>query len=156
MDMYESLYSSSSALNEQIARQLFEILPEQGPVVVLVDRQGHLWPSNSERFSQFNVAESLLKEVCAKIDDGAEPVVTQVADSSVVAAELATDHTKCGYVVIILQQYGPESTLANIDLVEMLLSQINLIAKLIEKNSRLYELQMTQWSMYGQVEAPIN
>ena len=156
MDMYESLYSSSSALNEQIARQLFEILPEQGPVVVLVDRQGHLWPSNSERFSQFNVAESLLKEVCAKIDDGAEPVVTQVADSSVVAAELATDHTKCGYVVIILQQYGPESTLANIDLVEMLLSQINLIAKLIEKNSRLYELQMTQWSVYGQVEAPIN
>jgi hypothetical protein len=156
MDMYESLYSASSALNEQIARQLFEILPEQGPVVVIVDREGHLWPSDSERFSQLNVSESLLKEVCAKIDDGAEPVVTQVGDCSVVAAELATDHTKCGYVVIVLQQYGPESTLANIDLVEMLLNQVNLVAKLIEKNSRLYELQMRQWSMYGQVEAPIN
>jgi hypothetical protein len=156
MDMYESLYSSSCALNEQIARQLFEVLPEQGPVVVIVDREGHLWPSDTERFSQLNVGESLLKKVCANIDDGAEPVVTQVGDSSVVAAELATDHTKCGYVVVVLQQYGPESTLANIDLVEMVLSQINLIAKLIEKNSRLYELQMRQWSVYGQVEAPIN
>jgi hypothetical protein len=50
---------------------------------------------------------------------------------------LATDRTNCGYLVIALPRYGPESTLTNIDLVEALLSQITLIARLVEKANLL-------------------
>ena len=150
MDMYDSFFSPSCVLNEQIARQIFNILPERGPIMVITDRDGHFWPSDSEEFSKLNISESFLKELRTKIDDGAEPVVTQVDDYSIIAAQLATEQTNCGYVIIALPQYSPESTLINIDLIEILLNQINLIAKLIEKNNLLYELQMKQYNVYGQ------
>ena len=142
MNMYDSLFSSSCALNEQIARQIFDILPEQGPVMIIMDREGNCWPSDSEKFSSLNISESFLKEVCDKIDDGDEPIVTQISDCSVVAAQLTTERTNCGYVIIALPKYSPESTLVNIDLIEILLNQTALIARLIEKNNLLYELQM--------------
>jgi len=146
MDMYESLFSPSCVLNEQIARQIFDILPERGPVMVIIDRDGNCWPSDSEKFSKLNISESFLKELRTKIDDGAEPIVTQVDDYSIIGAQLATERTNCGYVIIALPQYSPESTLINIDLIEILLNQINLVAMLIEKNNLLYELQMKQFS----------
>lgn len=142
MDIYESLLSQSFVLNEQIARQLFEVLPEQGPVVLIMDRNGNTWPSDSEEFARLNISESHLKELRAKIDDGVEPVISQTNDCSIIAAQLATDRSNCGYVIVALPQYSPESTLINITLIETLLNQFNLIAKLLEKNNRLYEVQM--------------
>ena len=156
MDMYDSLFSPSGVLNEQIAREVFDILPEGSPIVIIMDREGNCWPSHSEKFLKLNINESFLRELCDKIDDGAEPVVTQVDDFSVIAAQLATERTNCGYVIIVLPQYSPESTLINIDLIETLLNQIGLIARLIEKNNLLQELQMKQCSVYGQSEIASN
>jgi len=157
MDIYESLCSPGFELTEQIARQVFEVLPERGPVIVIMDSEGNNWPSDPEEFAKLNISESFLKELCAKIDDGAEPVVTEVNGCSVIAAQLATEHSNCGYVIIALPQYSPESTLVNIDLIEMLLNQIGLIAKLIEKNNLLYEVligspygQMKHYQVFGQ------
>jgi hypothetical protein len=79
-------------------------------------------------------ARRLLKDLRAKVDDGAEPVITQVGETSVTVAQLATDQTNCGYVIVALPRYSPESTLANIDLVEALLSQITLIARLSRRS----------------------
>ena len=156
MDMYDSLFSPGSVLNEQIARQIFDILPEHGPVMVIMGRDGHFWHSDSEKFSSFNISEPFLKELCYRIDDGSEPVITQVEQCSIVAFQLATENTNCGYVILVLPQYNPESTLVNIDLIEILLNQIGLVAKLIEKNNLLYELQMEQFNTYGQGKASSN
>jgi len=156
MDMYDSLFSPGHLLNEQIARQIFDILPDGGPVMMIMDGEGNCWPSDSEKFSTLNISESLLREVCAKVDDGDEPVVTQLNDCSIVAAQLATERTKCGYVIIALPQYSPESILINIDLIEILLNQIGLIARLIEKNNLLYELQTKQFSIYDRSEISSN
>jgi hypothetical protein len=156
MDMYDSLFSPAGILNEQIARQIFNILPEQGLVMLIMDKDGSCWPSNSEEFSQLNISESFLREICGKIDDGAEPVVTQSDDCSIIAAQLATERTDCGYAVILLPHYSPESTLVNIDLIEVVLNQIGLIATLIEKNNLLYELQMKHYSSYGPNQATSN
>jgi hypothetical protein len=145
MNMYESLSSPSFMLNEQIARQVFEVLPERGPLVLIMDKRGDSWPSDSEEFTKLNISESFLKELCAKIDDGAEPVVTQAEDCSIIATELATEQHDCGYVIVALPNYSPESTLANMDLIETLLSQFSLIARLIEKNNRLYEAQVRHY-----------
>lgn len=150
MDICESQFSRSSVLNEQIAGAIFDILPEDGPIVIIVGRDGNHWLSDSANFSRLNISESFLKGLCAKIDDGAEPVVTQVNDFGVVAAQLSTEETNCGYVIIALPQYSSESTLINIGLIEMLLNQIGLIAKLVEKNEQAYELQMKQLGMYSQ------
>ncbi len=156
MDIPDSLLSPVAVLNEQIARQIFELLPERGPVMIIMDREGNFWPSDSEQFSKLNISKEFLKELCGKVDDGAEPIVTQTNDCSVVAAQLATEQTNCGYVLLAMPQYSPGATLANIDLVEIVLSQVSLIAKLIEKNNLLYELQMKQFSVYSGIETPSN
>jgi hypothetical protein len=156
MNMYDSLVSPRRMLNEQVTRQVFDLLTERGPIMVIMDRNGNCWPSNSEEFSKLNISESFLRELCAKIDDGTEPVITHTDDSSIVAVQLATEQTNCGYVIIALPQYNPESTMVNIDLIETLLNQTSLIAKLIEKNNLLYELQMKQSSLYDQDEAASN
>lgn len=156
MNLHESLISPGFMLNEQVARQVFEVLPEQGPILLIMDREGHNWPSDSQAYSKLNISESFLKDLCAKIDDGAEPVITQVNDCSIVAAQLATERNNCGYVIIALPQYGPEPTLINIDLIEILLSQLSLIAKLIEKNNLLYEVQMKHYRLCGPSEITSN
>jgi len=156
MDMYDSMFSPSYALIDQIARRIFDILPERGPIMVIMDIEGNLWPSNPDEFGKLNISTASLRELCAKIDDGAEPVITQVSDASITAAQLATERSNCGYVIIVLPQYSPESTLINIDLVETLLNQTVLIAELIEKNNLLHELQTKLHSVYGKSEVPSN
>lgn len=156
MDMYDSQFSQCGTLNEQIARQLFDILPEQGPVMLIMDRDGKSWASDSEKFSKLSISELFLKELCAKIDDGDEPIITQVNDFSIVAAQLATEQNNCGYVIIALPQYSPESTLINIDLIEILLNQIGLIATLIEKTRSVYALPTSQFSVCSQGETSLN
>jgi hypothetical protein len=156
MDTYESLFSPSFVINEQIARQIFEVLPEEGPIIAIIDKNGNIWPSNSEEFDKLDLSESFLKELCAKIDDGAEPVITGSNDCSIIAVQLATQRNNCGYVVIALPQYSPESTLININLIEILLNQFSLIAKLIEKNNMLYEVQMKHYRVCGQNEIAYN
>jgi len=156
MNMHESLCSPSFMLTEQVARQIFEVLPEGGATIVIIDREGNNWPSDPEEFAKLNISESFLKELCTKIDDGDEPVVTGADDCSVIAAQLATERSNCGYVVIALPQYSPESILINIDLIEILLNQIGLIAQLIEKNNLLYEVQMKHYRVCGQSEIALN
>ena len=156
MNIYESLSSPGFMLNEQIARQVFEILPEGGPLVLIMDREGNSWPSSSHDFANLAVNEPFFRRMCAKIDDGAEPVLAQLDEFSVIGTQLATDRSNCGYIIIALPQQSPESTLANIDLLEMLLNQIGLIAKLIEKNNLLYEMQMKHYRLCAQSEVASN
>jgi hypothetical protein len=156
MNLHESLSNPSFVLNEQIARQVFDVLPDQGPILLIMDRDGHTWPNDSDEYEKLKIDEQFLKELCAKIDDGSEPVVTQIDDCSIVAAQLATERNNCGYVIIILPKFSPESTLINIELIEMLLNQLNLIAKLIEKNDLLYGVQMKHYRIHSQSEIALN
>ncbi|MGA2093055.1 MAG: hypothetical protein ABSH16_06560 [Sedimentisphaerales bacterium] len=146
-----AVYTQDCVLNEQIARQVFDILPEDGPLVIIVSRTlrgGPLnyWPSDTERFTNLGLTDGFLKDLCAKLDDGDEPIITQVNDFSIVATALVTERTNCGYIIMALPQYTPESTLANLGLIEILLSQVGLIAHLIEQNNLLYEHNMNQFA----------
>ena len=150
MNIHDNLYSHTSVLNEQIARQVFSILPDTGPVVVITDRQGNCWPSDSERFSELNLSDLFLTQICDRIDDGVDYVTTQIADVSVVGSQLSTQRTNCGYVFIIMPQCNAESAAKHTDLVEILLGLITLTAALIEKNTLLYELQLKHQDVYAQ------
>jgi hypothetical protein len=153
MDMFSSSYSPSCVLNEQIARQIFDILPEDGPMMVIISKEGNCWPSDAEGFTKLNISDGYIKELCAKIDDGEEPIITNVNDFSLVVTGLATERSDCGYLMIVLPHYSPESTMANIGLIEILLSQVGLIAHLIEQNNMLYERQMKQLVGCGHTES---
>ncbi|MCK4913087.1 MAG: hypothetical protein KAI59_03535 [Planctomycetes bacterium] len=153
MDRCDLPFSSRYMLTEKIARHIFASLPQNGSIVVIVDRDGNYWPSNSDFFSALNVSSFFLQQLCAKVDDSTEPILSQLNDSSVVAARLATERTDCGYVFLIMPHRSPESTLENIDLIEMLLSEITLTAALAEKNNLLYELGQKHSDMYNNSEA---
>ena len=148
MDMEAELFSSSCPLNEQVAQQLFDILPESGPIVVIMDKEGNCWASDSEEFSKLGISESFFGDLFAQIDDGAEPVITQANNCGIAAAQLTAEQTNCGYVIVAMPGFSTESTLANIDIVETLLNQTCLIARLIEANNFLHGLQAKQLSVY--------
>lgn len=156
MDMLGSSYSPGCVLNEQIARQVFDLLPEDGPMMIIISRQGNCWPSNAEGFTKLGISDGYIKDLCAKVDDGEEPIITQVNDFSIVATALATEQNNCGYIIIALPHYTPESTMANIGLIEILLSQVGLIAHLIEQSNMLYERQMKQLVTCGQTDGDPN
>lgn len=156
MDICDATFSAMHLLSEQVARQVFDVLPERGPMVVIMDRDGGCWPSHPEEFARLNLSETLLKDLRAKVDDGAEPVITQVGDVSVVVAQLATDRSHCGYAAVVLTHHSAESTLAHIDLVEALLSQIALIARLIEKSSMLGRSHVNHYAAYSTSQAASN
>jgi hypothetical protein len=159
MNIYDPLVSPTYLLNEQVARQVFEMLPEGGPVVLIVDRAGHHWPSDSQAYAALNISDDFLTQLWERVDDGGEPVISQTPEHTIVAAELATERTRCGYIALILPANVPEHAIANIDLVEIVISQVNLIARLIEKNVLLYELQskyIPGTSQYVEHEAALN
>lgn len=145
MDLCSTKASDTQTLSEQIAREVFDMLPERGPILVVMDREGNYWPSHPEEFAKLGISEAILSDLRAKVDDGAEPVITQVGETSVTAAQLATDQTHCGYVIVVLPRYSPESALTHIDLVETLLSEISLIARLVEKTSMLTQGHMNHY-----------
>jgi len=146
MDLCNTSVSDTHSLSEQIAREVFDVLPERGPILVIMDRDGQCWTSHPEEFTGLRIDASLLRDLRAKVDDGAEPVITQVGETSVTIAQLATDQTNCGYVVVVLPRCAPESALTHIDLVEALLSQVALIARLVEKTATLTRGQMNHYS----------
>ncbi len=156
MDIFDSMFSKSSVLSEQLVPQIFDILPEDGPFMVIMDSEGNLWSSSEEEFSKLSIDVSFLKELRARVDDGMEPVTTQVENISVTAAQLVTEQNNYGYVFIVLPQYSPELTLINIDLIEALLNQTALITDLVEKNNQLLELQLKLESLYHSGITPSN
>ncbi len=157
MDMFDSLFSPSGMLNEQVARHVFEILPEDGPILVILDRHGNFWPSDSQKFNDLPVSETFIREICNRVDDGCEPVMSKIEDHTLVASQLHTQRTNCGYVVIIgVCEKEDEDETFSFDLAEIVINQISLIASLLEKNNLLYELQMKKLSEFTQDHKRVN
>ncbi|MFH1615429.1 MAG: hypothetical protein ABIG61_10165 [Planctomycetota bacterium] len=138
--MYDSLSSPGSILNEQTARQVFDILPQPDWLMVIIGSDGSCWPSDSNAFQNFDT--DVIKQLCSRIDDGEEPVIRQIGRYAVIITDLAAEQVKCGYVMIALQRYDMEWLIDNTEIFEFILDQVNLITRLIEKNNHLYELQL--------------
>jgi hypothetical protein len=124
------------------------MLPERGPIVAIMDRQGNFWPSSTEEFARSQLDEAVLQELRAKVDDGVEPVIAELGGVSVAAAQLATEQTNCGYVLVALPRRDARASTAEVGLLEALLSQIALVARLIERNSLLTEARAEPYSGY--------
>ncbi len=156
MDAYDEMFSGGFALNEQIAQQLFDALPDDGLVVAVVDGSGHYWANDPDAFSRLNLVETLLNDLQAQVDDGLEPATTQVGDTMVVVGELRTESTHCGYVVLGIPGATGDTNESRFDLIDALLGQISLVARLTERYRQLSDMQMKCFSAYGTSHAPVN
>jgi hypothetical protein len=142
MDMCNTESSASDVLSEQVARQVFESLPEQGVIVAIVGPDGTRRPSDPEEFARLGLDESAIAELRVRVDDGAEPVTTRIGDASIAMAQLTGEHVNLGYVIVAVPRYGAKSSGSDISLVEALLGQISLVARLVEKNALLGAAQI--------------
>ncbi|OHB65097.1 MAG: hypothetical protein A2Y77_00395 [Planctomycetes bacterium RBG_13_62_9] len=142
MDTCDMMFSAGHVLSEQVARQVFDALPEQGVVVAIVGHDGTRWQSQPEELSRLGVDEAVLAELRARVDDGAEPAVVRLGDASVTMAQLTTEHTNCGYAIVAVSRSLAKPAVADIALLEAFLSQVSLVARLIERNSLLADTQI--------------
>jgi len=156
MDACNAVLSAVDGLNEQVARQVFEAVPESGLVLAILDRRGNCWPSDSDAFSRLGLDETLLNALCARVDDGVDPARVSVGDAVVTVTQLATEQTNCGYLVLVEPPRGGDPTRASQDLVEVLFSQISLVARLVEQQGRISDAQVNCYSAYGTRRAPAN
>ncbi len=156
MDTRNRGISTHSAVNDQIAREVFDALPERGPIVVLMDRAGHCWSSHPQEYAKLNISPALVADLRAKVDDGAEPIFTHTQDTSLTMAQLPTENPGCGYVLIAIPRCRSELTQTHIDLIESLLSQIALVAVLTEHNHLLKERQASYHGVHEPSEAIAN
>jgi len=155
MNIYDSLISSDDTLKEQIAGELSDFVTADGPFIAIRDMQGNCWISDEERFSHFLPNGKLLEQTLAKIDDGFDPVIDQTDNCAFVVTQLSTERVSYGYLFLILPGYTAETTLANIEIIDLLLGQVELITRLIEKNNHLYHLQIKHLSSTLPHKSPV-
>ncbi len=141
MNLYNSMFSQDAMFNELLAEQIFGMIPEQGPLVVIMDNEGNCRASDSELFEKLNLNKEWIDNFCSKISDGVEPVISHIDNYGVIGAQLIGEHNMCGYVIMVTEEAGLESMLAKIELLEMILNQFNLIAQLTEKCNTFYQIQ---------------
>lgn len=156
MDAYDAMFSATYVLNERIAQWMFEMLPEGGPLLALVDGSGHYWASDPEAFMQLNLVETLLDDLRAQVDDGLEPATVEVGDTMVLVTQLHTERTNCGYLVLAVPRHGAELSQTSLELIELLLSQVLLVASLVERCGLLSDSQAKSYGAYAGCDLPLN
>jgi hypothetical protein len=135
MNLFDAISTSNDLVTGHIASNVFNILPEDGPSVAIIDRHGHRYTSQPDVLAVGGVTEEAIHDLCSRIDDGYEPIITKSGETTLVGTHLTTERCNYGYVIILLKNYCPVSAMANICLIETILAQMNLIARLTERLS---------------------
>ncbi len=156
MDVYDTMVTADQTLIEQIVAEVFDTLSESGPILNVMDRHGRCWSSHPNKLETLGLDQDLLGDLWAKVDDGAEPAVAHIGDTTVVGAQLATERTHYGYLLLAVSRGNAEWTPINFDLVEALFGQITLVFRLIEDKRHLDDTYAKSISIYGTAEAPAN
>jgi hypothetical protein len=133
MNLFDAISTSNDLVTGQIVSNIFSALPEDGPALVIIDRHGHRYTSEPDAMAVRNITDEAIKDLCARIDDGFEPIITKSGETTLVGTHLATDRCNYGYALLLMRNYCPVSAMANIALIETILAQMNLVARLTER-----------------------
>jgi len=144
MDIYNSLFSSSTMLNEQMARIVSELISPDGPLVAILGPDGLCRVNNESVFGQIFADEAFLDRICANIDDGDDPLIVPVDGFTVIATQLIAENANCGYLIVALEDTSCAGQPPNLSLIGLLVNQFTAIAELAAKNNRLHHLQLKQ------------
>jgi hypothetical protein len=137
-----------SQVNEHIAELLVEAIGEDGPLLVVVDRQGNSWSSDTLKFTQV-LSEEMIEQITCRIDDGCDPVISSCDEVSFYATELMSDQFSCGFLIIAFSGTKEVDILDNIAIIEGIGSLANVVASLIRRQS----FAASYWPGEGNVES---
>ncbi|AQT68667.1 hypothetical protein STSP2_01836 [Anaerohalosphaera lusitana] len=146
MDVFSSLFSFSPMVVEQLMGELKESLPEDGLFVVIRDEDGNWWSSEESESGAVSEFGGELELLCGRIADGYDPVVCELGDKIAAGRQLEGEEITCGYVFVMVDRDQVGSAEGVNSLIEMVLNQICMGVRLIEKNNRLHHDRLKQMS----------
>lgn len=141
MNVYESLFTPNAMINEEVAREVFENMPER-PLVVFTDGMGRSWSNDEEGLQRIDLNCRWIDDICGRIADGAEPVIAERNGWGIFGAAVSVEDTTLGYLLIVIERQSPEAMLSKTELAEALLCQVNQVAKLVIESRKLKSLNL--------------
>lgn len=131
MDLFDELFCGSCGYHSDLAECLFETLGEDGIWMAVLDGRGNSFSSRAERFMELFGTGEKLQQICERLADGVDPLMTNVGDVTVVGTCLHAPAGSCAYMIMVLDSYSPESALINAGLVELTVNQAHTISHLL-------------------------
>jgi hypothetical protein len=144
--LYHSLISDTELINQQFMGAIFDLASPEGPVLIYVSADYKMTSSHNSRTAFLHDEPGVLKELCGRIDDGDDPCVAQVEGGCLFGTQLQSDSAHLGYFFVLMPGYSSEVIQTNMDMAELILSQAQLICRLIEKNNKLHHSQLVHLS----------
>jgi hypothetical protein len=149
--IYKAILSSSRTLLEQVGCLLQAEQADFGPFWALLDERGNVCAGDAGRLAEFIPDFEQVRRCCAQVDDGFEPAICPAKDAVAVVGQFCTEHTHCGYMMLVLPGYTLDTAQANIGIIEIALNQLNLLVGMIEKNNQLHQEQLNRLSKQSPV-----
>lgn len=119
---------------DRIAQAVMESFEESEIILAVVDREGCYVSSKIDKFEEVFSNPQMLDEICRKIDDGYEPLTTEMGGYFLAGSAIDS----VGYSILLVPDYTPDKMGAYSDFAEIVLSQISMLAEkyLPESESR--------------------
>lgn len=119
---------SGTDTEEHLIQSLYDILPEDGATLLLLNREGVIRTGFfDDSISLNHLSATAWEDIVMRLDDGDDPVITGSSDCTLVATELPCPLGPWAYAVVLLPQRSVDSALQSFDLIQMILGQIGLI-----------------------------
>ena len=132
----------------KIAHTVFDSFANTDIVLAVLNHNGSYVANKLDVFEQVFAERALLEELCRKVDDGQEPLISQIDGFLVAASSLSNGFKRVGYSIMLL----PAESFKSFDLIEIILEQFSQIARLIEQNQQLRDFHGTEKTVF---EMPI-
>lgn len=151
-NLYKDMFDSSDLLIEQVRGHLFGLLGSEGPTLAVVGMNRSLKTNHPGRVGILLADEGrLVESLCNRLSDGEDPLVVKIKEGCVAACCLGTERSLCGYLMIVLEGYTPETAGANMPLIELIIAQAQLVCELVEKNNQLHQSRLVHLSRTSEV-----
>ncbi len=128
----------------QIAHAVFDSFASTDIVLAILNHNGSYVANKLDVFEEVFSDQRLLDELCRRVNDGQEPVISQIDGFFVAAAGLSNGFEQVGYAIILL----PAESFGHIDFIEIILEQFSTIAGLIEQNQQLKDSIETEKTIF--------
>lgn len=128
----------------KIAHAVFDSFDNTNVVIAILNKNGSYVANKLDVFEEVFAEPAILDELCRKIDDGQEPLISQIDGFVIAASSLFSGFEQIGYSIMLI----PIETFKSFDFIEVILQQFSQIAGLIEQNQQLRESSQVEQSVF--------
>ena len=144
MSIFDELFSSHEMINEQVAHEVFNLLPEDDMFLVIRDSQGSNWISDTEKYERYFCGDTSVNLICQRIDDGEELILSSINGCGVAGGLIRNQHDGFGYAIICQPSKDTSGMLFNVETLELSLKLISLVASLVSKNNYVHHASLNR------------